>query len=107
MGGTNVYSSNSLVSSLLISPGSYYYYITVNGGNYKLDPTFGEFMVVNSNITVQLSATFEMQYSVTLIEHGLPLTSGDYYWDAEVSGNGISYSFVASNTNVFSFNVPN
>lgn len=106
-GATNTYTSNSIMSSQLLSPGTYYYYISVNGGSYKLSPTFGEFRIIDSNVTVQLNATFDQQYTVTLIEHGLPLSSGYYYWDAEVSGNGVSYSFVSDTSNVFSFSLPN
>ncbi len=106
-GATNTYTSNSIMSLQLLSPGTYYYYISVNGGSYKLSPTFGEFRIIDSNVTVQLNATFEQQYTVTLIEHGLPLSSGYYYWDAEVSGNGVSYSLVSDSSNVFSFSVPN
>ena len=58
-------------------------------------------------MTVHLKATFEEQYTVTIIEHGLPLTSGNYYWNAEISGKWIDYSFISSSSNVFSFSVPN
>ena len=106
-GSTNTFYSSSLSYDYLIAPGTYYYYVTATGGNYNLSPTFGEAKVSNSNVTVHLTATFEEQYTVTIIEHGLPLSSGNYYWNAEVSGKGHDYSFISSSSNVFSFSVPN
>ncbi|MGC8516157.1 MAG: hypothetical protein ACP5OC_08515, partial [Thermoplasmata archaeon] len=106
-GSTNNFYSSSLSYNFLIAPGTYYYYVTAEGGSYSLSPTFGEVSISNSNVTVHLTATFEEQYTVTIIEHGLPLSSGNYYWNAEVSGKGFDYSFISSSSNVFSFSVPN
>jgi hypothetical protein len=106
-GSTNTFQSSSLSYDYLIAPGNYYYYVTATGGNYNLSPAFGEATILNFNVTIHLTATFEEQYTVTIIEHGLPLSSSEYYWSAEVSGKGVDYSFISSSLNVFSFSVPN
>ena len=106
-GSTNTFYASSLSYNYLIAPGTYYYYVTATGGNYNLTPTFGELRILSSNVTVHLKATFEEQYTVTIIEHGLPLSSGNYYWNAEISGKGFDYSFISRSSNVFSFSVPN
>ena len=106
-GSTNTFQSSSLSYDYLIAPGKYYYYVTATGGNYNLSPAFGEATILNFNVTIHLTATFEEQYTVTIIEHGLPLSSSEYYWSAEVSGKGVDYSFISSSLNVFSFSVPN
>ncbi len=106
--GDNYNCYTDLSSCYFVLPnGVYYYYITVVYGNYKVTPTFGEATINNDSVNVNVTATFERQYSVTLIENGIPLPGYGYYWNVLFTGKDISYNFLSDTNNVATFSVPN